>query len=291
MLNLSNELLAKTTKRLEDDFWSYSIASRLLLSSFVFTSGDIREEKLPQYGRMIIGFDDKDFYHKKNLISKSKIITRLAKERGLDFVLFYFINEDEFIIKLRNLPGVRYLNLGLVRSPSDATMLEIGRTCVDIDSLALDDMPFRISNQVLHGTLRKLKKIKKLSLFGSQQANDQTMVEIGSHNKELEDLNVGSCHNITDEGIYSITTNLQNLRKINLVFNKNITDESLEAFGRHSKYLDEIDLTYCPNVSDAGLKELFEGCLELKRVVFHGRKVTKTFIENAKEKYKHVSFM
>ena len=152
-------------------------------------------------------------------------------------------------------------------------------------------MSSRISSDVLHGTLRKLRKIKRLDIYESQQANDKTMFEIGSHNKFLEVLNVGLCYDITDEGIYSITTNLQYLRKINLVSNKNITDESLEAFGRHSKNLEMMNLICCSNVSDDGLKALLEGCLELKVVRFYGTTfAANKVIETAKEKYNHVSF-
>merc|ERR1712223_1448404 len=143
-----------------------------------------------------------------------------VKERGLVLEIPRETEEQDFIAKLHNLPGVTSLNSKYGLYMSNAALLEVGRNCKDLASLSVDWLFRNVSRKPLHKTLKCLKKLRRLSLQtlflkSKDIVNDSTLKIIGAYNKELEDLDLTCSYETSDSGIRRLTQSLQSLKRLN----------------------------------------------------------------------------
>ena len=125
--NPPEELIVKTAKRAGEVFWKYSVASQFLLRSFE----PISDDKAIEGGIALIVNDEK-FERMKQLISLSKIVRKLVEAKGLAMKITGRIEEEEFIDKIRNLPGVRSFNCNSLLNMSGQALLEVIKALIKL---------------------------------------------------------------------------------------------------------------------------------------------------------------
>ena len=101
----------------------------------------------------------------KLLICQSKILTKFVKAKGIAIKIIGRMEEDEFIGKLKQLPGVWSLNSEERLLMSDRVLKVVGSNCKDLKSLEFGNLFANvqlISQETLLKTLRNLRKLKRL---------------------------------------------------------------------------------------------------------------------------------
>merc|ERR1712156_703019 len=129
---LPKKLFEKTTKRLNDSDLKFSLASKILVNCFASIPEIENVDGRRSYEGIKMRFNDEKFYDKKNLINRSKTLKTSVEERGIEMIIQNGIEDEEFVAKLQNLPGVRSFAGAMIHGLSGASLLEVRRTCRDL---------------------------------------------------------------------------------------------------------------------------------------------------------------
>jgi len=260
------DVLGATTKCFNDEIWRYLCASRLLLKSLDLITCNEDAEENDAYGN--IGWtnelNDEKFNENKNLLIRSKIITNIVKERGLGLSLNKSMKEEEFILKLRNLPNVKSMKFGRNVYFSDTMLRGIGTLCKHLQCLDLSSvskLALRYSIDELEGTLESLKKLKRLNLV--YHVTDNTLDVIGSNNRALEHLNLSYCHEISEFGLQKLTKAIPGLKTLRLAFCTKISNDGITNVVKILNDLKVLSLDSCRQVEDQLLFQITKSCKNL----------------------------
>jgi len=214
-----------------------------------------------------MSLDDENFNTKKKLILQSKMLTKVAKERGLAIKIPDTTMEEEFIVKIHDLPGVTSLNGEYCSCTSNAALLEVGRSCKDLESFNVFEVFRDISHEALQNTLQSLKKLKRLNMldkFGTSgdAVDDSTLETIADNCKELEVLDLVGCI-ISDFGIQRLAQSLLRLKSLNLRACISLTNDGLTNMIKYLMNLKILNLSCIPHLEDRVLIEIAGRCENL----------------------------
>ena len=96
---LSKDIIMNTTKRLDDDIWKYDMASQILLKSCKIFTVDTTKDDLSTIGKISLSLNDEKFDDKKKIISRSRMMKSIVKQKGLVVSVDFPIKEKELLAK------------------------------------------------------------------------------------------------------------------------------------------------------------------------------------------------
>lgn len=114
-------------------------------------------------------------------------------------------------------------------------------------------------------------ELEEVSLASCTWLTDSAVMHLADHCPRVSSLQLSNTQ-VTDAGVITLLDKCDYLRRLHLSATS-ITDQSLLAIGtgRARRQLDELDISFCKELTDEGVKQLFELCEFLQRVVLSQR--------------------
>eukprot|EP00026_Physarum_polycephalum_P004574 Phypoly_transcript_04596.p1 GENE.Phypoly_transcript_04596~~Phypoly_transcript_04596.p1 ORF type:complete len:517 (+),score=40.15 Phypoly_transcript_04596:553-2103(+) len=175
---------------------------------------------------------------------------------------------DQGLITIASMTQLRTLQMaGMMRITAEG-VTAVAHQCTLLESLSINKCK-QLNNDSVVAILTHSKNLSVLDLAFLDQVTDEAFVNMPSM-PSLVTLDMKGMHRITDATVKKVALNTPNLQVWILWKCSNITDEGVTAIGNNCHLLTHIQLTDCSRITDKGVQELALGCPLLTTILLGG---------------------
>ncbi|KAL4234914.1 Leucine-rich repeat-containing protein 29 [Mactra antiquata] len=149
-----------------------------------------------------------------------------------------FLSNQQALVPLSNLAGLRYLDVTACKKITDTSLTQV----------------------------IKFPEIRFLSLGMLPDLTTDGVAHIVCNNPSIEELNLSQCGSLTDSTMATITTRLKRLHLLNVFGCDKLTDKSISYIGDNCTRLKHLDVSFCGGITMDAMEKLESGSQTLVSV-------------------------
>lgn len=139
-----------------------------------------------------------------------------------------FLSNQETLVPLSNLAGLRYLDVTACKKVTDTSLVQVV----------------------------KFPEIRCLSLGMLPDLSTDGVAQMVRNNPSIEELNLSQCGSLTDSTMATITTRLKRLQLLNVFGCDKLTDKSVSYIKDNCTRLKHLDVSFCGGISTDAMERL-----------------------------------
>ncbi|XP_058795715.1 F-box/LRR-repeat protein 20-like isoform X1 [Phymastichus coffea] len=245
---------------LEVSSWSIRALSENCHKIIVFYIGNCSDECDDELGNLFKENKGlKEIYIHSNLTVTGKCLSQLNTE-SIETICFDncpYISLKYFSV-VKECKNLKEIVVEHFHDSNDRAIENICECSESLKHLTLALCPFYTKPL---NNLTKLINLEILDLLSNGSVDDELLVAIGAHCKQLRKVDISYCGAVTDVGVSSIMS-LPNLVCLSFEECNNVTDQVFHCMPN----LKHLDCSNCSNLKDAGLIRLIETCEKLEHL-------------------------